>query len=52
MIGVERMDDIVVIDRGRVVERGPHAQLVRRGGLCARMWELRHAGIQSWNPPR
>ncbi|MBN8808772.1 MAG: ABC transporter ATP-binding protein/permease [Sphingomonas sp.] len=31
-------DQIVVLDGGRVAERGTHAQLLRRGGLYAEMW--------------
>jgi ATP-binding cassette subfamily B protein len=31
-------DQIVVLDEGRIVERGTHAQLLRRGGLYADMW--------------
>ena len=31
-------DNIVVLDEGRVVERGTHAELVDGGGLYARMW--------------
>jgi ABC-type multidrug transport system fused ATPase/permease subunit len=33
-------DRIVVLDRGRVVEQGPHDELVAAGGLYARLWEL------------
>src|SRR6185295_12372910 len=32
-------DQIVVLDQGRVAERGTHAQLLRKGGLYAEMWE-------------
>jgi ATP-binding cassette subfamily B protein len=32
-------DQIVVLNEGRVAERGTHAQLLRRRGLYAEMWE-------------
>ena len=31
-------DQIVVLDQGRVAERGTHAELVEAGGLYASMW--------------
>ncbi|CRK56691.1 ABC transporter, transmembrane region:ABC transporter [Alloactinosynnema sp. L-07] len=31
-------DLVVVVDRGRVVEQGSHAELVRAGGLYAALW--------------
>jgi ATP-binding cassette subfamily B protein len=31
-------DQIIVLDAGRVAERGTHAQLLRKGGLYAEMW--------------
>ena len=37
---VQKADRIVVIDRGRVVDVGRHADLVRRDGLYARLAEL------------
>ena len=36
-------DQIVVLDAGRVAERGTHAELVRRGGLYAEMWARQQA---------
>ncbi len=32
-------DRVVVLDAGRVVEQGPHTQLVTAGGPYARLWE-------------
>jgi ATP-binding cassette subfamily B protein len=37
---VQKADRIVVIDHGRVVDVGRHADLVRRDGLYARLAEL------------
>jgi len=40
LAGLENMDEIIVLDRGRVVERGRHAELLaRKGGLYRRMAE-------------
>ncbi len=39
LAGLESADDILVLDEGRVVERGRHAALLARGGLYRRMWE-------------
>jgi ATP-binding cassette subfamily B protein len=33
-------DAIIVMDRGRIVERGNHAELLRRKGVYARLWLL------------
>jgi ATP-binding cassette subfamily B protein len=31
-------DQIIVLDQGRVIERGTHGRLLRKGGLYAEMW--------------
>ena len=33
-------DQIVVLDHGRIVERGTHAELLMRGGVYAYLWNL------------
>ena len=33
-------DEILVMDAGRIVERGTHPQLIARGGHYAQMWQL------------
>jgi ATP-binding cassette subfamily B protein len=40
---VQRADRILVLDAGRIVEEGRHADLLRRGGLYARLAELQFA---------
>jgi ABC-type transport system involved in Fe-S cluster assembly fused permease/ATPase subunit len=39
-------DQIVVLDEGRVAERGTHAQLLRRNGLYADMWTRQQAEVE------
>ena len=37
---VQKADRILVMDQGRIVESGTHAELVRKGGIYARLAEL------------
>ena len=37
---IQRLARIVVMDQGQVVAEGSHAELVREGGLYARLAEL------------
>jgi len=39
---VERADQILVLDRGEVVERGRHAELLARGGRYRRLHDAQH----------
>ncbi len=41
---------IVVMDGGRIVEHGPHADLLARGGTYARMWRLQQSGRDTLAP--
>ena len=40
-----RMDRIIVLDAGRVVEEGTHDDLLARGGLYARYWNRQSGGF-------
>ncbi|HWA45532.1 MAG TPA: ABC transporter ATP-binding protein [Hypericibacter adhaerens] len=40
---IARMDRLVVLDRGRIVEQGSHNQLLELGGAYAKLW-LRQSG--------
>jgi ATP-binding cassette subfamily B multidrug efflux pump len=42
---IARMDRLVVMDQGRIVETGTHAELIAAGGLYARLWARQTGGF-------
>ena len=44
---VRKADVILVVDRGRIVERGSHAALLERGGLYRQLYELQAEGLRA-----
>ncbi|MGN6141787.1 MAG: ABC transporter ATP-binding protein [Ralstonia sp.] len=42
---IARMDRLVVLDGGRIVESGTHAELLEHGGLYARLWAHQTGGF-------
>lgn len=42
---IARMDRLVVLDAGRIVETGRHADLIAAGGIYARLWARQSGGF-------
>ena len=42
---IAAMDRLIVMDGGRIVEQGSHTELLRRGGLYARLWARQSGGF-------
>ena len=49
---VMNADEILVLDAGRIIERGHHADLLARDGAYARMWRLQQEQADQDAPPR
>lgn len=45
LVGLEAMDEILVIDQGRILQRGMHADLVKSEGLYRQMWKIQNQAI-------
>jgi ABC-type multidrug transport system fused ATPase/permease subunit len=48
---IRRADQIAVLDQGRVVERGTHAELLRRSGLYRELFELQFGRLPTSETP-
>ncbi|MFM9279461.1 ABC transporter ATP-binding protein [Paenibacillus jiagnxiensis] len=46
---IQGADQIAVVDRGHIVERGTHGHLLAQGGLYAQLW-WKHERSMSWHP--
>jgi ATP-binding cassette subfamily B multidrug efflux pump len=42
---IAALDRLVVLDKGRIVDQGSHAELIARGGLYARLWSRQSGGF-------
>jgi len=48
---IARMDRLVVLDRGRIVEQGSHAVLLQLGGHYCELWRRQSGGFIDSAPP-
>lgn len=46
LVEMDRLDRILVLDGGRIVETGAHLELLERGGLYRRMWDLQRETLR------
>ncbi len=42
LVGLDRFDEVLVLDRGTVIEQGTHSSLLEQGGLYRRMWDIQN----------
>jgi ATP-binding cassette subfamily B multidrug efflux pump len=42
---IAALDRLIVLERGRIIEDGSHAQLLAAGGLYARLWQRQSGGF-------
>lgn len=42
---IARLDRLIVIDQGKIVEQGTHTELLRRNGLYAALWQHQSGGF-------
>ena len=47
---IAAMDRLIVLDQGRILEEGSHGDLLRIGGVYARLWTRQSGGFMANEP--
>jgi ATP-binding cassette subfamily C protein CydC len=42
LVGLENVDEILVMDKGQIVEKGTQAELLKQAGLYRHLWDLQN----------
>ena len=42
---IAHLDRLIVMDRGKIIEDGTHADLLSKDGLYARLWSMQSGGF-------
>ncbi len=42
---IQRLDRIVVLDKGKIIEEGSHSSLLQKKGLYAKLWSHQSGGF-------
>jgi ATP-binding cassette subfamily B protein len=42
---IQKMDRIIVLDNGKIIEEGSHKELIRKGGKYAELWDRQSGGF-------
>ncbi len=42
---IAALDRLIIMDKGRIVEEGTHAELLKRGGIYAQLWNRQSGGF-------
>jgi ATP-binding cassette subfamily C protein CydC len=42
LVGLENVDEILVMDGGQIIERGVHEELLKQAGLYRHLWDLQN----------
>jgi ATP-binding cassette subfamily C protein CydC len=47
LVGLENVDEILVMEQGQIIEHGTQGELLERGGMFRRMWDLQNRILES-----